>query len=401
MTTMLQADRRAASRAGAKDYQRAVELLGSGRVQAGANLMGRVAQETEDDGLRSQALFGLAEVLEQLGDLDRAYATWHGLAHKPVALRNKFDTLARRRVMALFEKHALRLSPPDFPPRLQLEITNRCNLRCVMCTRNQMDRGLGDMAFETLRRAADEWCVETGCVMALYFLGEPLLHKELERLIAYLAKAGDRAPGSATFGIQTNGMLMTRERSRALIEAGLREVSISLDGLEGDLEVIRPGASYPIIETNIHDLIDVAAEMGVDDLVVNITKLSEDFGSEETRRFLDRWQGKVSNVLLSGITKVEGNSYMSADRKIEYVMPTVHPRRRAYCRHGNRLLVYWNGDFGFCCGDVNGKLPLGNIHDRTVRDVWNSPEIQRIRDKVLAADYKDLTACQTCPNSYG
>ena len=63
--------------------------------------------------------------------------------------------MARATVMRVFEAHSLHLPPPDFPPRVQLEISNRCNLRCIMCTRNPMARPQGDMAFETVRKVAD------------------------------------------------------------------------------------------------------------------------------------------------------------------------------------------------------------------------------------------------------
>jgi len=390
----------ATSPPGARAYHQAVELLRTGEVQAGTRLLAEVARHTNEDPLRSQALFSLAEVFEQLDEAEHAYQTWYALAHKPLVDRNKFDLAARQRVLGLFEQRALRLRPPDFPPRLQLEVTNLCNLRCVMCTRNQMTRGTGDMTIETLRRAADEWCREPGCVLCLYFLGEPLLHKGLEEMIHYVDAVKDRALVPMTFGMQSNGMLMTPDRARSLLEAGMRSVAFSVDGLEGDLERVRPGASYPVVEENILGLVRTAREMGIDDLQVDITKLCDDRNADEVKRFVERWEGKVDNVLLSGITKAEGNSYMTADGTIELITPTLNEKRRVYCLQGNRLLVYWNGDFGFCCGDINGQLALGNIRDRSVREVWNGPEIQRIREKILAADYNGLAACRTCPHSY-
>ncbi len=394
-TPTVQADRRHDQ----DDYNQARALLRAGEASAGSHLLGEIARRTGDDALRSQCFYNLAEVLEELGQTEQAYQTWNALGCKPPGQRNKTDVMARATVMRVFEKHSLHLPPPDFPPRVQLEITNRCNLRCIMCTRNQMTRPLGDMAFETVRRAADECCQEPGCVVCLYFLGEPLLNRELERMAAYLDSVKDRPPIRTVFGIQTNGMLLTKDRARSLLSAGLRNYAFSVDGLEGDLERIRRGASYPVVERNILDLIEVGREMGINDLVVNISKLCDDPDAEEVQRFLERWEGKVDQVHLLGITRMEGNSFMAADGTIQPVRRRAHPSRRVYCGHGQRLLVYWNGDFGFCCGDINGRLELGNIHDRSIREVWNSPEIQRIRGKILAADYTGLSACDSCPHS--
>lgn len=380
-------------------YQQASDLLVQGHIQAGAKLLAQIAQQTLDDERRSLCLYNLGEVLEKLGQIEQAYQTWYSLAHKPAEQRNKFDVNARVRVFRTFEAGNLHLTPPDFPPRVQLEITNRCNLRCIMCTRNQMTRATGDMAVETVRKVADECGKEPGCVLCLYFLGEPVLNKQLEEIVACLDSVKDLTSVPMVFGIQTNGMLLDRERARSLLEAGLRGFAFSVDGLEGDLERIRPGASYPVVEKNILGLIELAEEMGIDDLDVDITKLCDDPEADEVKRFQRHWEGKVRQVHLIGISKTEGNSYMAADGTIKQI-GAGNKSKSVYCGQGQRLLLYWNGDYGFCCSDVNGKLELGNIRDRSIREIWHSPEIRRIREKILAADYNGLSVCQECPHSH-
>ena len=376
-----------------------MQLLRTNRVSEGASLLGEIARQSPDELQRSLCLYNLGEVLERLGRGERAYRTWYDLAHKPPDQRNKFDLLARARVLRMFESAGLRLPVPDFPPKVQLEITNRCNLRCIMCTRNQMSRPSGDMSFETFQKIADEVSIEPGTVVCLYFLGEPLLNKQLERMVAYLTEVSARSPVRLEFGIQTNGMLLTKERSRSLLEAGLREFAVSIDGLENDLERIRPGASYPVVEQNVLDLIALGREMGIDELIVQVSKLCDDPNAGEVRRFRQRWEPRVQKVNLLGISKVEGNAYLTADGNIQTVEGRPAPTQRVYCGHGQRLLVHWNGDFAFCCGDINHGLALGHVRDRSLRDVWHSEQIRRIRRKIFAADYAGLPACLACPHS--
>jgi radical SAM protein with 4Fe4S-binding SPASM domain len=378
------------------EHERACRLLREGRIQQGAHLLGALAQTTQDDELRSQCVFNLGEVLEKLGQRQEAYDNWYKQAHKPRHERRTFDIAARLRVMRMVEQHGLTLRPPDFPPRVQVELTNRCNLRCIMCTRNQMTRGEGDIDFETFRKIADEWAVEPGVALCLYFLGEPLLHRGLESMIAYLVALKKQHPGPGQFGIQTNGMLLTRERAAALLDAGLRNFAISLDALEGDLERIRRGASYRRIERNILDLIDLGRERKIKDLAVEISKLTDDPASEETQRFCQVWQPRVRQVYLAGISKSAGNAYMDAAGTIRSIDQTPQSARPHYCGQGNRLVIHWNGDMCFCCSDINGDLKVGNIHQSTIREAWHSPAIERIRSKIFAADYAGLTACETC-----
>ena len=374
-------------------------MLRTGQIEAGFELLDLIARRTTDEELRSQCLYNQGEVLKQLDQPEEAYRVWYPPAHKPPEKRNHFDLLSRLRVMRAFEEYALRLPPPDFPPRVQIEVTNRCNLRCVMCTRNQMTRSLGDVSLETVRKIADECSHEPGTIICLYFLGEPLLHRGLEEIVAHLDSVKDNSPVRLLYGIQTNGMLLTEDRARSLLKAGLRNFAFSIDGLEGDLERIRPGASYPVVERNVLHLLELGEQMGIDDLSVDITKLCDDLDADEVKRFLERWQGKVSNVYLNGINKVEGNSYLAVDGTIKPVAAKTGKPKPVYCNHGQRLLVYWNGDYGFCCGDLDGGLKLGNAKDLSVRQAWNSVAINRIRKKIINADYEGLPVCKNCPHS--
>ena len=174
------------------EYEGAIEQLRAGQLQVGAHRLGAIAARTGDDALRSQCLHSLAQVLERLGRPEEAYRLWYGLAHKPPVRRNSYDLSARMQIMRLFDALALRVPPPDFPPRVQIEVTNRCNLRCIMCTRNQMRRPEGDLPFELFCKIADECSVNPGSVLLLFLLGEPLLHPRLAEMVAYLASVKDR-----------------------------------------------------------------------------------------------------------------------------------------------------------------------------------------------------------------
>jgi radical SAM protein with 4Fe4S-binding SPASM domain len=342
------------------------------------------------------ALFGLGEVLVSLGQTGQAYDLWYEQAHKPPAERQPFDIAARIKVLRLFEAHGLRLRPPDFPPQIQVEVTNRCNLRCIMCTRNQMTRSTGSMSLETFRRVADEWSREPGAVLRLYFLGEPLLHRELERMVSYTVSVRDRNPAPGTVGIQTNGMLLTRERARSLLAAGLRSFSISLDGLEGDLERVRPGASYRTVERNICALVELGKELGLSDLTVNITKLCDDPEADEVKRFAAVWSPRVTGVYLAGISKVPGNAYLASDGTVRAIDKSPGRPAPVYCGEGQRILVHHDGTLAFCCSDVNGALNVGNVEHRSIRDAWNSVEMQTIRRRVRNAEYENLEPCRSC-----
>ncbi len=111
------------------------------------------------------------------------------------------------------------------PVCLYLEVTNRCNLLCETCPRT----------FETLEPPADmSWSLFTRIVdqypniarVVLHGVGEPMLVKELPRMIRYLKDRG-------TYVLfNTNGTLLNPKKFPALIECGLDELRVSLDAAD-------------------------------------------------------------------------------------------------------------------------------------------------------------------------
>ena len=117
---------------------------------------------------------------------------------------------------------------------LRISVTDRCNFRCVYC----MPKEVFGRDFAFLERAellTFEEIARTTRVMTALGVekvrltgGEPLLRRNLERLVEQLAEID----GVKDLALTTNGSLLTRARARALAGAGLRRVTISVDALD-------------------------------------------------------------------------------------------------------------------------------------------------------------------------
>jgi len=128
-----------------------------------------------------------------------------------------------------------------FPEVLQVEVTNECNLSCVMCIRRTWrNQSFAHMDPALFRRIFDE-AAGRARRAALYGFGEPLYHPDFPELVGYAREAlGD----SAYLLTVTNGTLMTPEVARRTFEAGMDEVAFSVDAPEvGLLSRIRVGSS--------------------------------------------------------------------------------------------------------------------------------------------------------------
>ncbi len=127
----------------------------------------------------------------------------------------------------------------EFPSRLFVETTTRCNLRCAMCVKQTKDSGVvdGDLAPETFQ--ALEPALPHAEALILNGIGEPLLNPHLE---GFIRTARNLMPPEGWVGFQTNGLLLDEARALSLAEAGLDRICLSMDSVCPDtLRKIREG----------------------------------------------------------------------------------------------------------------------------------------------------------------
>lgn len=125
--------------------------------------------------------------------------------------------------------------PLSMPLMIQIQVTNLCNFKCFYCSgsrtpdeRKNEGLELAHMPFDDYKRCIDS-IVQSGGTKVLNLLGwgEPLLHPNIADMVRY-AKEKKVAQ---LVRIITNGSLLTPELSDALIDAGLDNLRISLQGL--------------------------------------------------------------------------------------------------------------------------------------------------------------------------
>ena len=109
------------------------------------------------------------------------------------------------------------------PRSIYIEPTSRCNEFCQQCPRTLLSREEDrDLTFDDFRLIVDQFPILDRVV--LHGLGEPLLNKELPLMIRYLKERG-------TYVLfNSNGISLTSKRGQALIDAGLDEYRLSMDG---------------------------------------------------------------------------------------------------------------------------------------------------------------------------
>lgn len=284
--------------------------------------------------------------------------------------------------------HYLRLHErlPMGPIYINLEPTNACNLECATCSIDG-SRKRGFMDMDLFRKIIDDAYGSNVYEVALFLGGEPLLHKDLPAMVEYVARKGLEPR------IYTNACLLDRERSAALIDAGLVFLGVSFDGdNKEDYEAMRVGANYEQVLGNVIDFLKIKKENGVDKPYVSLLMLkmmdnpnqeiSPDFVSlfdglpinEFTARNPHDWRGEMGDI----IQEERGKNY--------------YPCMSRY----SAMSIAWDGDVVGCSADLNGREVFGNLREQTIMEVWNGDRMSNQRQLMKEKRYDEILLCKDC-----
>jgi MoaA/NifB/PqqE/SkfB family radical SAM enzyme len=139
----------------------------------------------------------------------------------------------------------------------QIEVTSRCNLKCVMCPVTVLaDRWAArDLPWETFERIAEAFARVRW--VHLQGWGEPLLHRRFFDMAARAKSAGCRV------GFTTNGTRLTRANGARLLELGLDLMAVSIAGARAAThEAIRVGSDFAKLLENLRGFVSLCRELG-------------------------------------------------------------------------------------------------------------------------------------------
>ncbi len=160
------------------------------------------------------------------------------------------------------------------PSTLMLEVTNRCNLKCITCPREydlgkQMDKG--EMDLNMLKRIIDEvtpWIDSIG----LTGLGEPFLYKSLGKAVHYIRKVNK----GVIITVSTNAHVDGIDQTLSEMNGAIDSIQVSVDGVGKGYETIRKGASYPEFIQNVEKIKSVTVDSDTG-IMFNMVVMKENF----------------------------------------------------------------------------------------------------------------------------
>ena len=296
-----------------------------------------------------------------------------------------------------YRKLRKKLSPEQMPfaQAVHIEVTNACNLECVMCPLIKQDRKTGVMAPELFEKIVGQLEKYRAILegVALMGLGEPLLYKQLERFSAIAKQA--HLPNVYT---STNAMLLDADRTESLLQEGrFDRIIFSLDGFTKEtFEKIRKGADFEQVYENVRWFLKRKNKLA-GKTVATLQILMMENTESELVDFCKYWVpllGPRDEILVKEVDSFGG---LVSDSGID---SSKEPPERFACRQlWKDLSIAWNGDVTVCCKDVFYKLTVGNAGTDQLDQLWNSDKWNALRQAHKKGVFS-MDPCKNCREWY-
>jgi radical SAM protein with 4Fe4S-binding SPASM domain len=290
--------------------------------------------------------------------------------------------------------------PLKTPFVIMIDPSSACNLRCKFCPTGDISkirlsgRYQGYMRFDLFRKIIDdidefENPIKT---LRLYKEGEPLVNPFFPQFVDYARKSNKVLKIDTT----TNGLLLTRDLSRKIIDAGLDQINISINGMTSKeyLFLTKSKADFDSLVENIAYFYSIRGncEVYIKAIEENLTEETKKlffsvFGNISDRIFLEHLQPNWPNFTFN---------YINVDYKVgHYGQELVD---RLVCPYIFYMMVInADGTVSACVQDWQHKLLIGNVKEESIKNIWNGSKLKYLQISHLKKQKSELPICSVCP----
>jgi len=291
--------------------------------------------------------------------------TWH---------RRKIAIARRMRELAMITKG---LASTDHPILAHIIPIRRCNLSCTYC--NEYDDFSKPVPLDTMKSRIDA-LANLGTTIVTMSGGEPLLHPDLDQIVAHIRRRGIIA------GMITNGYLLMPDRIQALNAAGLDHLQISIDNVMPDdvskksLKVLDKKLQMLAEHADFHVNINSVVGGGIHnpDDALTVSKRAIELGFTSTVGIIHDGDGQVKPLpdherrVYASIKQFEKSSYSRFNTFQDAIAAGKTNDWR--CRAGARYLYVCEDGLVHYCSQQRGYpgIPVEQYTKEDVRREYNT-----------------------------
>lgn len=292
------------------------------------------------------------------------------------------------------------LVPLPEPFVLMIDPSSSCNLRCLFCPTGNTDlisstgRFQGFMELKLFEKIISDLKDFNGQIktLRLYKEGEPLVNPFFHKFVE-LAKKSNKFKKIDT---TTNGILLTRELSRKIIDSGIDQINISINGLSAEqyysLTKVHLNFDRMVDEISYLHSISGNCEIYVKSIAENLSDDDRDkfykiFSPISDRIFMENLQPNWPNFTFD---------YVKPDYKVgHYGQPLIDRKVCPYIFY--IMVVNSDGTVSACVQDWEHKLILGDVRTDSLRNIWSGPKLRQLQVMHLIGERFLNSTCAICP----
>lgn len=289
-----------------------------------------------------------------------------------------------------------------YPVSVSIEPTTSCNLRCPECPSGlrSFTRDTGMLKKDFFRETIDQLSPEL-LYLIFYFQGEPYLNPDFLEMVKY---AHSKKLYTAT---STNAHYLNDENARRTVESGLDRLIISIDGTTQDVyEQYRVGGNLSKVIEGAKNIVKWKRELKSktpfvffqflvvkpnEHQIEDVKKLAEEVGVDEVRFKTAQVYDFANdpNQLIPTIDKF--SRYRKTNGSYEF-----KGKLENHCwRLWHDPVITWDGLVVPCCFDKDAQHKLGNLRDKSFKEIWNNGEYKKFRTEILKGR-KNIDICSNC-----
>ncbi len=329
-------------------------------------------------------------------------------------IRYRFDGVPLKKLLnwILVEASARVRAPKPwgFPTILQVEPTNRCNLRCTLCpVAEGLERPAGQMELELFKSLIDQ-VGEYVFLILLWEWGEPFINPRIYEMISYAKQRGIKLVTS------TNGHLFARkENAEKVVRSGLDTLIFALDGISQETyERYRRDGQLETVLQGIRNVVEAKKALGSKTPLINLRFIVMRHNEHEVEKLHELAESLGVDVLTLKTLFPGHGTDPTKDSENEFIPRDPRYRRFRYReedssrirvrRNPCRVLwispaVHWNGVVCPCSFDVEEKYPFGDLKTSSFKDIWFGDALSGMRRR-FRDDWDSIPLCSGCSYAY-
>jgi len=272
------------------------------------------------------------------------------------------------------------------PLVIKIEPTNICNFQCPGCrTGSGEDKSpRGQINFEDYKRIIDK-THKYAFKVILYMWGEPLINKDIFRMIRYAASKNLAVQISSNMNVFRSGY------AEEIVDSGLEHLIVAMDGVsQGVYEKYRVGGKVEKVVKNVELIMEARKQRGARFPVLEMQYIVFPHNRDE----IDKAEMMAERLGADTFTVIDSTINTNpAGARLRNGLP----RKPDKCNSLWMMACFnWDGSFSPCCDSVDDSF--GNVLEEDLKALWNSDKIRKSRSLHTSNPTKEgpATKCSRC-----